>query len=66
MSNDLQTSREILDAFFEEMSKQEGLHKPTVNALVNLYRQKKFTKTNVANALSDAREDQKKNENRES
>lgn len=63
MTKNLQSSREILDSFFGDLSSREGLHKPTVNALVDLYDQKKFTKTNVTNALAAAREDQESDEN---
>lgn len=54
--NDLKTSKEILDNFFEGMSKRDGLHKPTVDALVALHQSNKLTKTNVTNALEEARE----------
>lgn len=60
--SELKTSKEILDAFFEKMSQRDELHKPTVDALVELHRSKKLTKTNVTNALEGAREKSEQDE----
>jgi len=54
--SEIETGKEILDSFFAEMSKKDGLHKPTVDALVGLHNENKFTKTNIENALEAARE----------
>ncbi len=62
--NDLKTSKEILDTFFEEMSQRDGLHKPTVDALVALHRNNKLTKTNITNALDEARKKSEQDENK--
>ena len=61
--SEIKTGKEILGSFFAEMSEKEGLHKPTVDALVGLHKNNKFTKTNIANALEAAREKPEKNEN---
>jgi len=61
--SDLKASKEILDDFFKDMSQRDDLHKPTVDALVELYSKNKLTKTNVANALEKAREKSEQDEN---
>jgi len=61
--SDLKTSKEILDNYFKEMAQRDDLHKPTVAALVDLYGKNKLTKTNVANALEEAREKSEQDEN---
>jgi len=63
--NELKSSKEILDTFFEKMSKRDGLHKPTVDALVALHQDSKLTKTNVTNAIEEAREKSDNDENKQ-
>jgi len=53
--NELKTSQQILDMFFKKMSEKEGLHQPTVDALIGLHGDNKFTKTHITNALEAAR-----------
>lgn len=58
MSNEIKSGKEILTEFFSDLEKDDSLDSNTVAAVILLYKEGKFSDTNIANALSQLREDQ--------
>ena len=52
---EIKSGSEIVEAFFSELEKSDTLDKEVVKVLVDLYKQSKFTSTNIGNQLEDAR-----------
>jgi hypothetical protein len=55
MGRDIKSGKEILDNFFNEIDQIPEIDKNIANALKTLYRDYKFTSTNLFNTLSDLR-----------
>ena len=51
MSNGIKSGKEVIDEFFAEIMKIEGIDKKTVKVLTSLYSEGKLTDTNIQNAL---------------
>lgn len=58
MSNEIKSGKEILTEFFSDLEKDDSLDSNTVAAVILLYKEGKFSDRNIANALSQLREDQ--------
>ncbi len=58
MSNEMKSGKEILTEFFSDLEKDDSLDSNTVAAVILLYKEGKFSDRNIANALSQLREDQ--------
>lgn len=52
---EIKSGTEIVEAFFSELEKNETLDPDVIKILVNLYKQSKFTSTNVGNQLEELR-----------
>ena len=56
MDNNVKSGKEILDDFFTNISKIEGIDNDLAKSLADLYQQGKLTDTNVKNALQNLRD----------
>ena len=57
MTNKIKSGQEVLDEFFNEISKIEALDQEIAKVLVNLYREDKLTNTNLSSELTRIREE---------
>jgi len=57
MTNKIKSGQEVLDEFFNEISKIEILDQEIAKVIVNLYREDKLTNTNLSNELTRIREE---------
>jgi len=57
MTNKIKSGQEVLDEFFNEISKIEALDQEISKVLVNLYREDKLTNTNLSSELTRIREE---------
>lgn len=55
MEKKVKSGNEILDDFFESISKIENVDKALAESLTSLYKEGKLTDTNVKNKLSELR-----------
>ena len=55
MENKVKSGKEILDDFFDNISKIKNVDKGLSESLVNLYKQGKLTDINVKNELQNLR-----------
>ena len=53
MNDQIKSGREIIEDFFAEIYNVRNTDQETVDTLVNLYSQGKFTKKSIQNALED-------------
>ena len=58
MSSEMKSGKEILTEFFSDLEKDDSLDSDTVAAVTQLYKDGKLSDRNIANALSQLREDQ--------
>lgn len=58
MNEEIKSGNEILTEFFADLEKEKELDSDTVSAVLNLYKEGKLSVTNIANALSDLRQEQ--------
>ena len=58
--NTVKTGKEMVDAFFQSINSIEGVDVKITNALCELYKDGKFTDSNVVNKIREFRE---KNDN---
>lgn len=62
MKKEIKSGKEILEDFFSEIQKLNNIDKDIVGILGELYKQDKFSDTNIINELDKLRE-KKKDEN---
>ena len=53
MSDKVKSGKEVVDEFFAEILDVEGVDEKTVKKLVSLHDEKKFTDTNIQNAMDE-------------
>jgi len=53
MSDKIKSGKEVIDEFFAEILHIEGVDERTVKKLVSLNDEKKFTDTNIQNAMDE-------------
>lgn len=58
MNEEIKSGKEILTEFFADLENEKELDGDTVSAVLNLYKEGRLSVTNIANALSDLRQDQ--------
>lgn len=56
----VKTGKEFLDSFFSEIESDDTLNAEVVQVLINLFRENKFTNTNIENKLSELRRNEEK------
>lgn len=56
----VKTGKEFLDSFFSEIESNDTLNAEVVQVLINLFRENKFTNTNIENKLSELRRNEEK------
>jgi hypothetical protein len=54
--NTVKTGKEILDTFFQNINSIAGLDTKIANTLLELYKEGKFTESNVVNRIKKLRE----------
>ena len=57
MAEQIKSGKEIIADFFSELSSLEGTNEKTVNRLIELYKENKFTDTNIQNALEEIKQE---------
>jgi len=53
MDNQIKSGKDVIDEFFAEILNIEGTDESTVNKLIELYADNKFTDSNIQNALEE-------------
>jgi hypothetical protein len=53
MDNQIKSGKDVIDEFFSEILNVEGTDEKTVNKLIELYSDNKFTDSNIQNALEE-------------
>lgn len=53
MDNQIKSGKDVIDEFFAEILNVEGTDESTVNKLIELYSDNKFTDSNIQNALEE-------------
>ena len=56
----IKSGKEILDDFFKEIEQIPKINQNLAVVLKNLYKDNKFTNTNISNTLSDLRKEEEK------
>lgn len=56
----IKSGKEMLDDFFNEFEQIPKINQNLAVVLKNLYKDNKFTNTNITNALSDLRKEEEK------
>jgi len=56
MSEEIKSGKEILDDFFDEITKLPDVDKNVINIIAGLYKEGKLSEKNISNALFDLRE----------
>ncbi|OEG69514.1 hypothetical protein ATZ36_09075 [Candidatus Endomicrobiellum trichonymphae] len=54
--NTVKTGKEILDTFFQNINSIAGLDTKIANTLLELYKERKFTESNVVSRIKKLRE----------
>lgn len=57
MEKPIKSGKEVIDEFFAEILNVEGTDKSTVNKLIELYGENKFTDSNIQNALEELKQE---------
>jgi hypothetical protein len=57
MAEQIKSGREIIADFFSDLPSLEGTNEKTVNRLIELYEENKFTDTNIQNALEEIKQE---------
>lgn len=57
MNNQIKSGKDVIDEFFSEILNVEGADESTVNMLIELYGDKKFTDSNIQNALEELKQE---------
>ena len=58
MNNEVKSGKEILAEFFATLEKVDSLDSDTVSVVIELFNDGKLSDRNIANALTQLREDQ--------
>ena len=58
MNEEIKSGNEILTEFFADLENEKELDSDTVSAVLNLYKEGRLSVTNIANTLSDLRQEQ--------
>ncbi len=53
----IKSGKEVIDEFFSEILNIEGTDESTVNKLIELYGENKFTDSNIQNALEEIKQE---------
>ena len=56
MSEEIKSGKEILDDFFEEITRLQNVDVNVVNIITNLYKEGKLSEKSISNALLNLRE----------
>lgn len=56
MSDNIKSGKEVIDEFFSEILNVEGVDQNTVEKLVELYDENKFTDSNIQNAIEELKQ----------
>lgn len=57
MAEKIKSGKEVIEDFFSELPTIEGTDEKTVRKLIDLYKEKKFTDSNIQNALEEMKQD---------
>lgn len=57
MENPIKSGKDVIDEFFAEILNVEGADESTVNKLIELYGDNKFTDSNIQNALEELKQE---------
>lgn len=57
MDNQIKSGKDVIDEFFAEILNVEGADGSTVNKLIELYGDNKFTDSNIQNALEELKQE---------
>ena len=57
MDNQIKSGKDVIDEFFAEIFNVEGADESTVNKLIELYGDNKFTDSNIQNALEELKQE---------
>lgn len=57
MDNQIKSGKEVIDEFFAEILNVEGTDENTINKLIELYGDNKFTDSHIQNALEELKQD---------
>lgn len=57
MEKPIKSGKEVIDEFFAEILNVEGTDESTVNKLIELYGENKFTDSNIQNALEELKQE---------
>lgn len=57
MDNQIKSGKDVIDEFFAEILNIEGTDESTVNKLIELYGDNKFTDSNIQNALEELKQE---------
>jgi hypothetical protein len=57
MENQIKSGKDVIDEFFAEILNIEGTDETTVNKLIELYGENKFTDSNIQNALEELKQE---------
>jgi hypothetical protein len=57
MDNQIKSGKDVIDEFFAEILNVEGTDESTVNKLIELYSDNKFTDSNIQNALEELKQE---------
>jgi len=57
MDNQIKSGKDVIDEFFAEILNVEGADESTVNKLIELYSDNKFTDSNIQNALEELKQE---------
>lgn len=57
MDNQIKSGKDVIDEFFAEILNIEGADESTVNKLIELYGDNKFTDSNIQNALEELKQE---------
>lgn len=57
MNNQIKSGKDVIDEFFAKILNVEGTDESTVNKLIELYSDNKFTDSNIQNALEELKQE---------
>lgn len=57
MEKPIKSGKEVIDEFFAEILNVEGTDEDTLNKLIELYGENKFTDSNIQNALEELKQE---------
>lgn len=57
MDNQIKSGKDVIDEFFAEILNIDGADESTINKLIELYGDNKFTDSNIQNALEELKQE---------